>query len=111
MPAQEIPQLSPKAARELLEQRGAEGVLLDIREPWELAEAQVAGSLNIPMGELPARLAELNSAHTYVVICHHGNRSQVVATYMTSHGFPRVMNLAGGIEAWATDLDPQLPRY
>lgn len=106
-----IPQLQPAAARELLERQGDAGVLLDVREPWEYAEVHVEGSLHIPMGQIPDRLGELNSAHTYVVMCHHGSRSQQVAAYLDSHGFRQVSNLAGGIDAWAATLDPRLPRY
>lgn len=106
-----IPQLDPAAARALLDERGSAGVLLDVREPWEYTQVHVEGSLHIPMGQIPDRLGELNSAHTYVVMCHHGSRSQQVASYLGSRGFPEVANLAGGIDAWATDLDPHLPRY
>jgi len=106
-----IPQLDPAAARALLEKSGASGVLLDVREPWEYAQVHVEGSLHIPMGQIPDRLGELNSAHTYVVMCHHGGRSQQVANYLGSQGFHQVSNLAGGIDAWAATLDPLLPRY
>lgn len=106
-----IPQLTPAAARTLLEQRGSTGVLLDVREPSEYALVHVEGSLHIPMGQIAERLGELNSAHSYVVMCHHGSRSQQVANYLGSRGFPEVANLAGGIDAWATELDPHLPRY
>lgn len=106
----QIPQLDPAAARALLTERGSEGVLLDVREPWEYETAHVDGSLLIPMGQIPDRLGELNSAHTYVVMCHHGRRSQQVAAYLNAQGF-QVVNLAGGIDAWAADLDPRLPRY
>ena len=106
-----IPQLDPAAARDLLERSGDTGVLLDVREPWEYTQVHVEGSLHIPMGQIPERLGELNSAHTYVVMCHHGGRSQQVAAYLDSRGFPQVSNLAGGIDAWAATLDPRLPRY
>ena len=105
-----IPQLDPATARQLLQQKGEAGVLLDVREPWEYAQAHVEGSLHIPMGEIPGRLEELNSGRTYVVICHHGGRSQQVAQFLGAHGF-EVANLAGGIDAWAATLDPRLPRY
>lgn len=106
-----IPQLDPAAARALLDKAGDAGVLLDVREPWEYEMVHVEGALHIPMGQIPERLGELNSAHTYVVMCHHGRRSQQVAGYLESHGYSRVHNLAGGIDAWAASLDPRLPRY
>ncbi|HEV2109720.1 MAG TPA: rhodanese-like domain-containing protein [Gammaproteobacteria bacterium] len=106
-----MPQLDPAAARALLERLGDQAVLLDVREPWEYAQVHVEGSLHIPMGQIPDRLAELNSAHNYVVMCHHGGRSQQVAAYLDSRGFRQVANLTGGIDAWAETLDPRLPRY
>ncbi|MGE5624057.1 MAG: rhodanese-like domain-containing protein [Bacillota bacterium] len=102
-------QLSPQAAQALLKETRA--TLLDVREPWEYDEVHVEGSLHIPMGEIQNRLEELNSAHSYVVICHHGNRSQQVATFLVSKGFSQVANLRGGIDAWAQEVDPGLPRY
>lgn len=106
-----IPQLSPADARALLTEQGDRAVLLDVREPWEYALAHVEGSLHIPMGEVQDKLEELNSDRMYVVMCHHGRRSQQVADYLATQGFRQVSNLAGGIDAWAEDLDPDLPRY
>jgi rhodanese-related sulfurtransferase len=105
----QVPQLTPAEAHALLAgQSGAE--LLDVREDWEYARVHVAGSRTIPMGEIPARLDELNPAHVFVVLCHHGARSQQVATWLQSRGYT-VNNVAGGIDAWAATLDPALPRY
>lgn len=92
-------------------EQGDRAVLLDVREPWEYALAHVEGSLHIPMGEVQNKLEELNSDRMYVVMCHHGRRSQQVADYLATKGFRQVSNLAGGIDAWAEDLDPDLPRY
>lgn len=105
-----IPQLDPGQAQALLREKGTAGVLLDVREPWEYAQVHVEGSLHIPMGEIPDRLEELNSGHTYVVMCHHGRRSQQVAQFLDSRGYAAA-NLAGGIDAWAAELDPRLARY
>ena len=107
---QPIPQLDPGQAQALLREKGETGVLLDVREPWEYQQVHVEGSLHIPMSEIPDRLEELNSGRTYVVMCHHGGRSQQVAQYLGSQGYA-VANLAGGIDAWAAALDPRLPRY
>jgi rhodanese-related sulfurtransferase len=62
------------------------------------------------MGQIPGRLAELDTQRTYVVMCHHGGRSQQVAAFLAAQGYQAV-NLAGGIDAWAADLEPSLPRY
>lgn len=86
-------------------------VLLDVREPWELKIAAVPGALHIPMQDVPDRLAELDHDADLVVFCHHGNRSRVVARYLEQNGFDRVFNLAGGIEAWARQIAPDMAEY
>lgn len=84
--------------------------LLDVRQPEELELAQVAGAVAIPMGEVPARLGELNPQQPIAVLCHHGARSLQVARFLERNGFSTVFNVAGGIEAWS-DLDPTIPKY
>jgi rhodanese-related sulfurtransferase len=86
-------------------------VLLDVREAWELAIARVDEAVHIPMGEIPARIGELEQERDIVVLCHSGGRSGQVARYLEQQGYTRVWNLAGGILAWADQLDPSLPRY
>ena len=106
-----VPQLSPGAARTLLLEQGDKAVLLDVREPWEYAQVHVEGSRHIPMGQIPERLGELDPKARYVVMCHHGGRSQQVATFLVSKGYEQVANLAGGIDAWSQVVDPNLARY
>jgi rhodanese-related sulfurtransferase len=86
-------------------------VLLDVREPFELEIASVDGALHIPMQEIPAREAELGSDRVLVVMCHSGGRSRRVAEFLAQRGFTQVFNLKGGIDAWSTEIDPQVPRY
>jgi adenylyltransferase/sulfurtransferase len=85
--------------------------LLDVREPWECAIAQLSGSVNIPMGEIPSRLQELDADSDIVVVCKAGSRSRRVAQFLSAHGFGRVANLAGGVDAWTRDIDPSLASY
>jgi rhodanese-related sulfurtransferase len=85
--------------------------LLDVREEWEFQTARIDGSLLIPMGEVAARIAELDSAAETVVICHRGGRSMQVAGLLERLGFPKVINLAGGVDAWARSVDPSMPVY
>jgi rhodanese-related sulfurtransferase len=106
-----IPQLSAGAARNLLLEQGDKAVLLDVREPWEYAQVHVEGARHIPMGQIPERLGELDLQTRYVVMCHHGGRSQQVAQFMASKGYGQVANLAGGIDAWSQIVDPNLARY
>jgi rhodanese-related sulfurtransferase len=86
-------------------------LLLDVREPAEHAICQIAGSALMPMNSVPGRLAELDPERETVVICHLGGRSMQVAMFLERQGFARVINLAGGVEAWAAQVDPAMARY
>src|SRR5688572_2418494 len=86
-------------------------VLLDVREEWELEQARLPGTLHIPMAQIPSRFRELDAAAHIVVVCHHGMRSQQVVQFLKNKGFARVDNLAGGLDAWAEQVDPSMPRY
>ena len=90
-------------------------LLLDVREPWEfeLAAIRVAGAttLNLPMNQVPQRLAELDPSQSILCICHHGMRSAQVVAFLERSGYDSVYNLAGGIDAWSTKVDPAVPRY
>lgn len=86
-------------------------VLLDVREPWEFQTCRIEGARLVPMRDLPARLAELDTQADIVAICHHGTRSMQVAHFLSRQGFERVHNLAGGLDAWARSVDPAMPVY
>ncbi|MCF8210532.1 MAG: sulfurtransferase [Rhodoferax sp.] len=92
-----------------------EPVVLDVREPYELQIASVKpeGSelRTIPMGVIPLRLSELDPARPVACLCHHGGRSMQVAHFLKSRGFAHVANIAGGIHAWSSELDPAIARY
>ncbi|TAM44774.1 MAG: sulfurtransferase [Burkholderiaceae bacterium] len=92
-----------------------EPVLLDVREPLELQTASIQPGefalLTIPMGEIPARLAELDPAQPVACLCHHGARSLRVATFLAQNGFEHVVNITGGIDAWSLERDTAVPRY
>jgi rhodanese-related sulfurtransferase len=103
----EIEPAELKARRE----RGDMVVVLDVREPEEIAIAPFPDAIHIPMGDIPSRLTELNPDSEWVVVCHHGVRSAHVAMYLARMGFERVSNLNGGIDAWSLTADPSTPRY
>jgi sulfur-carrier protein adenylyltransferase/sulfurtransferase len=86
-------------------------LLLDVREPHELAISALPGALNIPLGTLAARLSDLDSAREMVILCKSGTRSARALELLVSAGFKRVKNLKGGINAWATEVDTSLPVY
>ena len=86
--------------------------LLDVRESWEFNHCSIGGSINIPISEIDKRLNELDHEKNIVVICHHGARSLQAAYYLQNSGFEnRIINLEGGIDAWAEHIAPQMPRY
>jgi adenylyltransferase/sulfurtransferase len=100
-------------AVELQRERGAKTdlVLVDVREPREAEIAHIDGARNIPLRELPARLAELPGHGAIVTLCHHGPRSLKAREILKGAGFGNVRSLAGGIDAWAREVDPEVPRY
>lgn len=91
---------------------GRAPLLLDVREPWEFALAQIPGSTLIPMNEIPARaFNELDEEQPIAVLCHHGARSLSVANWLRGQGFEHAQSVAGGIDAWSRQVDPSIPRY
>jgi rhodanese-related sulfurtransferase len=90
---------------------GKEHAVLDVREARELAICRLDGALHIPMAEVSARAEELPRDRLLVVVCHHGARSQMVVDYLRDGGFGNAVNLDGGVDAWACDIDPSMPRY
>lgn len=90
---------------------GVNITLLDVREPHELEISRLEGARLIPLGQLAARLSELDSAEEMVVFCKSGSRSARALELLTSAGFRKVKNLKGGINAWARQVDPELPIY
>ena len=86
-------------------------VLVDVRDEWETKLCRLDNALHIPMEELELRTEELNQQDEIVVYCHHGVRSAAVADYLRRLGFPRVRNLAGGLDAWAATVDRSMRRY
>ena len=85
--------------------------LLDVREPWEFELCSIENSTSIPMGQIPAKLEELNPEQEIVVICHHGIRSANVCHYLEHQGFEHMINLSGGVDAWARDIDINMAVY
>ena len=89
-------------------------VLLDVREGWECQTASVSPEglqfVHMPMQSIPARLDELDKTRPIACLCHHGSRSMQVATFLERQGF-EVINVAGGIHAWSSQVDASIPVY
>ncbi|MGH7779459.1 MAG: rhodanese-like domain-containing protein [Candidatus Binataceae bacterium] len=92
-------------------ERGDAIVILDVRELAEIELARFPGATHIPMNDIPARIGELDPERETIVVCHHGMRSAQVGMYLVRNGFKRVVNLAGGINAWSLEADASVPRY
>ena len=86
-------------------------ILVDVREPYEYDICNITGSKLIPLGELPARLSELDSADDIVLHCKVGGRSAKALKILQDAGFRKLSNLQGGIQAWSEKVDPSVPRY
>ena len=94
-----------------LDGAGQHPFLLDVREPWEYGICRIDGSHLIPMRNVPDSLQELDPARGIVVICHHGIRSRQVALFLEHQGFTSIINMEGGVAAWAREVDPAMPTY
>jgi len=95
---------------------GERPVLLDVREPWEIQLAAVPQPTDLdvmlmPMRAIPARYLELDRNRPVACMCHHGVRSMQVAHFLHQQGFQHIVNVTGGINAWAMELDPTIPVY
>jgi len=103
---------TPRAVQAMRE-AGEDFVLLDVREPREIAVAAIGGAVVVPMGEIKSRLSELEAQaeEKIVVICHHGARSMQVTAFLRQNEFDDVASMAGGIDLWSRDIDSAVPRY
>jgi rhodanese-related sulfurtransferase len=90
---------------------GTGPLVIDVREKWELDVARIPDVQHIPMGEIPARVGELDPEREIVVMCRSGGRSMQVAQFLDRTGFKSVTNLTGGILAWSRDVDPSVRAY
>jgi adenylyltransferase/sulfurtransferase len=104
-----VPEIRPEELKARLD-AGDDVFILDVREPHEYQICNLGGHL-IPLGELPARLHELDSSREIVAHCRSGVRSAQAVTLLRQAGFAKVKNLAGGILAWSDKVDPSVPKY
>ncbi len=97
----------------LAEMRAGEKVhtVLDVREATEVAICALKGSLHIPLQQVPQQLDILPQDHPLIVLCHHGTRSAMVTAFLRNNGFENAWNLAGGVDAWARQVEPGMARY
>jgi rhodanese-related sulfurtransferase len=85
--------------------------VLDVREPAEVQTCALPDFVHIPLMDVPRDFASLPQDHALVVICHHGMRSAQAVSYLRQQGYENAINLQGGIDAWARQIDPSMPTY
>ena len=103
-------EITPAELKQRLD-RGEKLVLIDVRELWEFSVCRIEGAKLIPMGTVPANLQALDTDDEIVVYCHHGVRSLDVTVWLRGQGVEGAKSLAGGIERWSVEIDPNVPRY
>jgi len=104
-----VPQITVKELKHRMD-AGEDVYILDVREPFEYQIANLGGKL-IPQNDVPQRLAEIDRNREIIVQCKSGGRSQRIAELLKQNGYERVSNLAGGILAWANEIDPSMKKY
>ncbi len=104
-----VPQITVTELKRRID-AGEDLFILDVREPFEYRIANIGGTL-IPQNEVPQRLSEIDRGREIVVQCKSGARSQRIAEFLKQSGYPDVVNLAGGILAWSSEIDPTVPKY
>ena len=104
-----IQDLTPKEFKDYL--IDDEVTLVDVREQWEWDKCHFEDATLLPMGQIMANIDTLDKSKETVVICHHGIRSMQVARYFDSIGFENIINLRGGIDAWAKQVDSSMTLY
>jgi adenylyltransferase/sulfurtransferase len=105
-----IPEITPQEVKKMMDEKKP-FVLIDVRESHEFQICRIPGSKLIPLGEVPKRMNELNSADEIVVHCRSGQRSARAVDLLMKAGFRKIHNLGGGILAWSDQVDPSVPKY
>lgn len=102
--------VSPAELDERLK-RGEQVLIIDVREPQEYSIAHIEGTRLLPLSRFPDWAETLNPDDEIVFMCHHGIRSAQVCAFLARQGFGKLHNLEGGIDAWSTEVDANVPRY
>jgi len=110
LPSMSIQHLNPADVAALLTGDDAP-IIIDVREQWEYDLVHLPVSTLIPLNSLASKASDLDPSRSYALLCHHGMRSEMAANWLMQHGFSRLINIDGGIDAWSMDVDPSLPRY
>jgi rhodanese-related sulfurtransferase len=103
-------QIAPSELKQKLD-GGEKPLIVDVREPWEAQICAIEGAKLIPLNTVSANVKEFEGKGEVVIYCHHGMRSLNAAAWLRQQGIEGARSLTGGIERWATEIDPQMAHY
>lgn len=104
-------EMSAQQVHQYLQSSNNNPILLDVRELWEYKICHIEGSQLIPMRNIPSELNQLEPEQETIVICHHGIRSRIVGQFLEQADFTNIINLSGGVNQWAQQVDTKMPVY
>ena len=100
----------PLQVKELLDS-GTDIVLVDVREKWEFEYCRIPNSIHISVTDIPDNISKLETKKPLILVCHNGRRSRHIGEELIKNGFDNLINLKGGIDQWADDIDVSMPKY
>ena len=103
-------EIEPRDVKQMLD-RGAKLLFVDVREDWEHQLCRIEGAQLIPLGQLPTNVPVFEAAEEIVLYCHSGRRSLDAAAWLRAQGIAGARSMAGGIDRWSREIDPNVPRY
>ena len=101
----------PLEVKAMLDESSSSIMLLDVREKWEFDLCHIPGSIHMPIAEVILRISELEKTNPIIIICHNGRRSLNIGLELIEKGFDNVINLKGGVDQWADDIDTSMTKY
>ena len=101
----------PLEVKAMLDEDSSNIMLLDVREQWEFDLCHIPASIHIPIAEVILRVSELEKTNPIVIVCHNGRRSLNIGLELIEKGFHNVINLKGGVDQWADDIDTSMAKY
>jgi len=100
----------PLEVKELLDS-GTDIVLVDVREKWEFEYCRIPNSIHISVTDIPDNISKLETKKPLILVCHNGRRSRHIGEELIKNGFDNLINLKGGVDQWADDIDVSMPKY
>jgi adenylyltransferase/sulfurtransferase len=103
-------EITPREVKGMMD-RGDKFLFVDVREKWEFETSWIEGAVLVPMREIPSNLPKFEEADNIILFCHHGIRSLDAAAWLRSQDVAGAKSMAGGIDRWSAEIDPNVPRY